>query len=182
MLFALIVALVVAERVRALYGTALVSDDALRWLLRELETRKIEHPRAWAEQRSHTYVGRVLRAAFDDTDSETEVNECLLDLRDEAGARLRMLRVCATLASTLGLLGGIIVLARSNAFGGGLSALILGAKQRAAMPEAIATMAIGVATSAFCFQALALLRPAAQKALMQAQQIARLAAATARLR
>lgn len=182
MLFALAVALLIAERVRALYGAALVSDEALRWLIRQLETGDTDHPRAWAEQRSATFVGRVLRAAYGDADTEAQVNECLLDLRDEAGARLRILRVCATLASTLGLLGGIIVLAGGSASGGGLSALILGATQRAAMPEAIATMAIGVATSAFCFQALALLRPAAQKALMQAQQIARLAAATARLR
>jgi hypothetical protein len=41
------------------------------------------------------------------------------------------------------------------------------------MNEALATMAIGVATSALCFQAVALLRPAAQRAMLQVRQLER---------
>jgi hypothetical protein len=84
-----------------------------------------------------------------------------------------LLRVSATLASTTGLLGGILALARGSASSAGLWALSAGGAERHNLDEAIATMAIGVALSALCFQALALLRPAAQRLVTQTAHLAR---------
>lgn len=170
--YALFVMLVIAERVRALYFGAATSDATVTWIVRSLEKGETALPLAWAMRRPEAHVARVLAAA-PSAGGEGEVGECLIDLQAEAIARLRLIRVCATLASTLGLLGGILVLARGQGANAGLAALKAGAAERSALDEAIATMAIGVATSAICFQALALLRPAAQKLLLQAKQIAR---------
>jgi len=175
MAFALFVAVVIAERLRALYLRVATSEDAMEWLTRSLKQGVVDAPLAWARRRPESYVARVLEAAFGEDGSQGEMAECLIDVRAEGSARLRMLRVCATLASTLGLLGGILVLA-GGPRRAGLEALKAGGAERAALSEAIATMALGVATSALCFQALALLRPAAQKAISQAQHIARIAA------
>jgi hypothetical protein len=180
--FALLLAIVIAERVRALCVRGATSDEAMRWLLRSLDEGELDRPLAWARARPDSHVARVLAAALSAQPSELEVQECLADVREEASARLRMLRVCATLSSTTGLLGGILALSRNGPEGAGLEALKAGGAERASMAEAIATMAIGVATSALCFQALAVLRPAAQKAVSQAQQAARAAAAVARQR
>jgi len=162
---------VIGERVRVLYLKAATSDEAVRWLLRALDDGEREPARAWARALPSTHVARVLRASIEDDDAR-DLRETLLDLRAEAGARLRLLRVSATLASTLGLLGGILALA-GGAKRAGLDALRAGGAERTTMAEALATMAIGVATSALCFQALALLRPAAQKLIVQSEQIAR---------
>lgn len=196
MAFALFVALAVAERVRFLYARAATSDVALAWLTQRLEAGDHDAALAWAAERPDSHVARVLIAALasandsvagslaDPADREAvaraererllardaETRECLLDLREEASARLRMLRVCATLASTIGLLGGILALASAGGTHVGSAGL-----SRHGLADAIATMAIGVATSALCFQALALLRPAAQRLVTQATQVARTA-------
>lgn len=169
--FALVVAGLIAERVRALCLYGAMSDEALRWVLRALERRDLEALRDWTRARPASYVARVLHAALETRDDDS-VGEVVADLQEEASARLRVLRVSATLASTMGLLGGILVLAR-GAEQSGLLALRAGGGERGAMTEAIATMAIGVATSALCFQSLALLRPAAQRLLAQTRQVVR---------
>lgn len=170
--YALFVLALIAERVRTLCFVAATSDGAVKWIVRSLEQGDTTLPLSWARRRPASHVARLLAAAPTD-DGEGEVGECLIDLQAEAIARLRLIRVCATLASTLGLLGGILVLARGHGVDAGLAALKAGAAERSALDEAIATMAVGVATSAICFQALALLRPAAQKLLLQARQVAR---------
>lgn len=174
--FALLVAGLIAERVRVLCLYGAMSDEALRWLLRALERSDLDAVRGFTRARPTSYVARVLQAALETRDAgsvnDDRVGEVVADLQEEASARLRVLRVSATLASTMGLLGGILVLAR-GAEQAGLLALRRGGAERGAMAEAIATMAIGVATSALCFQALALLRPAAQRLLTQTRQVVR---------
>lgn len=166
--FAVFMVLVIAGRVRVLCLRAATSEAAYRWLTRTLEAGDVERARVWARARPEAFVARMIAAADDE-----ERRDLSFELRDRASAHLRLLRVSATLASTLGLLGGILALARADT---GLSALRAGGAQREALTEAIITMAIGVATSALCFQALALLRPAARKLLEQTRQIARLLA------
>lgn len=169
---ALIVVAIIAERVRLLHLDAATSDEAVRWILRTIEQGEQRLLASWAEASPCSHVGRVLQAGLGAEANNGELRETLLDLREEASARLRLLRVAATLASTVGLLGGILALAGGTERAG-LSALKAGGAERATFAEAIATMAIGVATSALCFQAIASLRPAAQKLIAQAEQVAR---------
>ncbi len=219
--FALFVAGVIAERVRALYFRDATSEEGLRWILRALEQGDRVGPRAWARARPRAHCGRVLACALEGEAAsasalhdehvtsvarsseraltaegadlpgalanadvlatgavlmrvgEQDLRELLADLREEAIARLRFLRVAATLASTTGLLGGILRLARGPSIITGLAALKAGEPERLMVMEAIATMAIGVALSALCFQALALLRPAAQQLISQTLRVAR---------
>jgi hypothetical protein len=170
--FAAFVIAVISERVRALHSASATSDDAARWLSRSFEAGAHHRIRNWVHARPSTQLSRIAELALDDP---AEMRELLADLRDESLARLGLLRASATLASTLGLLGGILTLARGTSHNAGLLALQAGAVERLTMDEAITTMAIGVGTSALCFQALALLRPAAEKHLAQARQLARAA-------
>jgi hypothetical protein len=165
--FALLISLVIMERVRALYWHLATSEESLRWLLRQLRESKRPLVQAWSRERPESQAARLIQAAEDDPDTR----ELLLELRDEASSRLRLLRVAATLASTMGLLGGILTLTHVTMPDAGLLALQAGAVERLVMQQAVATMAIGVGTSAVCFQALALLRPAAQRLIIQAQQL-----------
>jgi len=183
--FALIVGLLVAERVRALYLRAASSDEAQRWLVAALEAGELDGPRRWVETRPEAHSARVLHAVLDRAegvdavDGKDDLGEVLVDLRADTLARLKLLRVSATLASTLGLLGGILTLARGSADRRDLLALSAGAAQRATLDEAITSMAIGVATSAFCFQAVSLLRRRAQRQLVETARLARVAEALA---
>ncbi len=146
----------VVERMRTLFWVHAISDDALKRMLRE-------------PQLAHARDESVLAQAL----LSDEPMEMLADARDIASARLRILRVCATLASTMGLLGGILLLAGAPIPSQGLLELAAGGAARARVSGAITTMAIGVGSSAFCFQALSLLRTAAQRLLAQAEKIAR---------
>lgn len=158
--FALFVVGLVAERMRTLYWRQAISEQAFKQLLSDASLRA-----RWASERGESALARALVA--------DDAREGVADVREIASARLRLLRVCATLASTLGLLGGILLLAGAPMPGQGLLALQAGAVARARMDGAITTMAIGLGSSAFCFQALSVLRRAAQKQLHQAEQIAR---------
>jgi hypothetical protein len=148
----------VAERFRALYWQHAISDEGLKAMLAEPTL---------AGARPESVLAQALLAHGED------IPEALADAREIATTRMRLLRVCATLASTLGLLGGILMLAGAELPSQGLLALEAGAVERARMGTAIATMAIGVGSSAFCFQAVTLLRAAAQRLLTQADRIAR---------
>ncbi|MDB4987963.1 MAG: hypothetical protein JWN04_3141 [Myxococcaceae bacterium] len=169
--FVFAVLCVIAERVHALHWQLATTDETVRWLVRELSRAQPELPRAWARARPATQAARLIAEGIDKKE-QGDLRELLLDLRDEATARLSLVRVAATLGSTLGLLGGILVLTGVMVPHAGLLALQAGAVERLSMTQAVATMAIGVATSALCFQALALLRPAAQRLVAQAQQLA----------
>jgi hypothetical protein len=163
---------VTAERIAVLHLRAATSDEAVRWLVRMLQSGSRDAPQQWARARPAAQLARIIEASRL-PNAELELRELMAELRDESLARLGGLRTSATLASTLGLLGGIVTLARGAPESAGLDALRAGALERLAMHEAIATMAIGVATSAFCFQALSLLRVAAEKRIAQARQLAR---------
>lgn len=160
--FLLLVVGLVAERIHALCWRDAIADDLFKRLLRS----DAAACRKFARVRAETRWADVFAA-------EEDPRETLADVRENALARLRLLRVCATMASTLGLLGGILLLAGASLPDQGLLALQAGAVARARMDGAITTMAIGIGSSAFCFQALALLRRAAQRQLTQAEQLAR---------
>lgn len=173
----LFLSVVISRRVHALHYRDATSEDAFRWLLRTLERGEREPVRAWARERPRAQLARMIELAFTSSQPAAELRELVSELRDESTASLRTLRVAATLVSTLGLMGGILTLALGSSRHAGLMALQAGRVERMTMNEALATMAIGVATSALCFQALAVLRPAAQRAMLQVRQLERLLAA-----
>jgi hypothetical protein len=154
--FALAIAALAAERMRALCWTHAISEPAFKRMLSDPEV---------AQVRSESVLAQALIA--------NDPAEAIADAREIASTRLRLIRVSATMASTLGLLGGILMLAGAPLPNQGLLALAAGAVERARMSTAIATMAIGVGSSAFCFQALSILRRAAQTLLAQADRVAR---------
>jgi hypothetical protein len=163
--FVALVLVLVMERMRALYWRDAISDQLFKELSRGAGRDVLAQK--FARVRSASPWAPV----FSDHD---DTREALADVRENAVAQLRLLRVCATMASTLGLLGGILLLAGASLPGEGLLALQAGAVARARMEGAITTMAIGVGSSAFCFQALTLLRRAATRQLTQADQLARI--------
>jgi hypothetical protein len=174
----LFLSVVIGRRVHALYYRVATSEETFRWLLRTLERGDREPARAWARARPGAQLARMIELAFTSSQPAAELRELVVELRDESTASLRMLRVAATLVSTLGLMGGILTLALGSSRHAGLMALQAGRVERMTMNEALATMAIGVATSALCFQALVVLKPAAQRAMLQVRQLERLLAAT----
>ncbi|MET0287620.1 MAG: hypothetical protein ABW352_24245 [Polyangiales bacterium] len=147
-----------AERFHALSWRHAISDEAFKQMLADRELARV---------RPESVLAQGLLAHGED------IPEAIADAREIATTRMRLLRVCATLASTLGLLGGILMLAGAELPSQGLLALEAGAIERARMGTAIATMAIGVGSSAFCFQAVTILRTAGQRLLTQADRVAR---------
>lgn len=171
--FAAFIALVIAERVRYLVYRAPASEQAARWLLQAIKSGDRAALAHWSRARPESHAAQLIAPLLSDRGSRDEADEVASELYEAASARLMLLRVSATLASTTGLLGGILALARGSASSAGLWALSAGGAERHNLDEAIATMAIGVALSALCFQALGLLRPAAQRLVMQTAQLAR---------
>ncbi|HEX5659875.1 MAG TPA: hypothetical protein VFX59_21920 [Polyangiales bacterium] len=145
-----------AERLRTLCWVHAISEPAYK---RMLADRQLAH------ERDESVLAEILIG--------DDAQEAIADAREIASTRMRLLRVCATLASTLGLLGGILMLAGAELPPQGLAALQAGNLERARMSTAITTMAIGVGSSAFCFQALSILRTAARTLLTQADRAAR---------
>jgi hypothetical protein len=172
--FALFVVALVAERVHALCWRAPIGDALARWLVDALLADDLDRVRRFCAARPESHAARIAaHRLHEGGEGADALNELLSDLLEEAGARLLALRVSATLASTTGLLGGILALARSDGQGAGLLALKAGAGARHNLSQAIVTMGIGVAVSAVCFQALALLRPAAKRLVTQDATLAR---------
>ena len=174
---ALFLSVLICRRVQALHYRDATSEEAFRWLLRTLESGEREPVLAWARARPHAQLARMIELAFSSSQPAAELRELVIELRDQSMASLRTLRVAATLVSTLGLMGGILTLALGSSRHAGLMALQAGRVEHMTMNEALATMAIGVATSALCFQAVGLLRPAARRAMFQVRQLERLLAA-----
>ena len=172
--FALCVVLLIVERVHVLCWRAPISDALVRWLVDALVARDRDAVRGFCAARPSSHAARLAAHILrDDAPTDEVIGELLTDLYEEASARLLALRVSATLASTTGLLGGILALTGGAGEGAGLLALQAGAAARHGLSQAIVTMAIGVALSAVCFQALGLLRRAAQRLVAQDATLAR---------
>lgn len=176
LLFALFVLGVVSERAWFLLRRAPVSDRALRWLTDRIRARDQASAIAWASQVPHAFVSQVIRghAGLDQDAWPTTPELARIELSHAASARLGVLRGCATLASALGLLGGILAIRRGFSGGSGLLALQAGLAEQVALAEALEMMALGVGTSAVCFHALGVFRGAARAAVAQATHIAHL--------
>jgi hypothetical protein len=179
---------VIADRVYSLMFVAPLSRRGVEFVLRALERAEFEPLRAFARASSRAHISRMLVAALepasDGERQEDVLTELSFELSGEAAARLRALRVGATIASTLGLLIGIIRLRGGFTKPPGLLALEAGLSERLAVSEALFSMALGVGTSAVCFYALSLLQEAARSLIAQRGRVenallARLPAAAA---
>jgi len=166
---------VIAERARYLLFRAKLSEEGWAFVDRSLRAGEIVQLRAFARAQPEAHVSAVLRAAFDpEPERDEELAELVSGLREQSAAGLRLLRVGATIASSLGLLVGILCIQRGFGEPAGLLALEAGLPEKLAMSQALFAMAIGVATSAVCFYALSLLRPAAQALIAQSARAAHL--------
>ncbi len=163
---------VAIERGRALLFVAPVSRRFMDALSDALEARAVTCALALSNADPKRWVNRIvltwLHAEASDRDERMEME--LGDLRMEAGARLTLLRVSATISSTLGLLGGILAIQRGFS-GKGLLSLSAGLAQQVALNQALSHMAVGMGTAAFCFAAFNLFRTAARDALTQTKHI-----------
>jgi hypothetical protein len=167
---------VIAERARYLLFRAKLSEEGWAFVEGSMQARELAQLRAFARAQPEAHVSAVLRAAFEpDPEGDQDLAELVSWLREQSAARLRVVRVGATIASSLGLLVAIVCIQRGFGEPAGLLALEAGLPQKLAMSQALFAMGIGVATSAVCFYALALLRPAAQALIAQSARAAYLA-------
>jgi hypothetical protein len=170
-----VLASVIVERARYLLVRAKLSEAGWTFVEESLRRGQLTELRAWARALPETHVGSLLQAVLEPTsDRDEELPELLSWLRERSAARLRLLRVGATIASSLGLMVGILSIQRGYGEPAGLLALEAGLPQKLAMSQALFSMGIGVATSAVCFYALGLFRPAAQALIAQSARAAHL--------
>jgi hypothetical protein len=167
---------VIAERARYLMQRAILSPEGFAFVSDGLQQGQLAQLRAFARALPAVHVARLLRAALERAPEEPdeELEELLSRLRERALARLRLVRVGATLASSLGLMVGILCIQRGYSEPAGLLALEAGLPQKLAMSQALFAMGVGVATSGVCFYALSLFRPAAQALITQSARAAHL--------
>jgi hypothetical protein len=167
-------AAVIVERVRYLLVVAPLSPEGMKFVVAALEAGRSEQVRVWAEEAARTHVGQVLQAGLGagGSEQEDELSDVLFELQARCLARLRALRVGATVASTLGLLTGILRIRGGLGESAGLLALEAGLAEKVALGQALGSMAVGVATSAVCFYALGVLREAAKGLLAQGTKVA----------
>lgn len=175
---ALAVVGVAFERLYRVGVIAPVSTKLLSELERSLREGDVERVRRLSEALPARWTSRVVSNALAREPEEPEL--MLIDLFEEAGSRLGLLRLSATLASTFGLLGGILTIRAGFGADVGLLALQAGLAERTALGRALMTMAIGVGTAAFAFAAHAAIRRASTRAYVQAQRIDRAVAVIAR--
>jgi hypothetical protein len=167
---------VIGERAAYLWYVAPASAPALRWLGQCVEEGRVERVLFWARKRPGTHVAQILLAQLEpQPDGEHDLPELLSELTERAVIRLRLLRVGATVASTSGLLVGIVRISGGYAAPSGLLALEAGLTERLTMSSALFSMAVGVGTSAVCFYATSLFRRAAQQLVAQSVRAAQLA-------
>jgi len=168
-----VVTAAVIERCQVLLFVAPVSPAFLASLSESVARADHASALRLAHEAPQRWVSRVVidTSHADAADRREQAGSTLSDLRVEADMRLGLIRVSATLGSTLGLLSGILAIQRGFS-GHGLLALSAGLAQQVAMSEALTHMAIGIGTAAFSFAAFALLRRSAGLAMAQAAQIA----------
>ena len=172
--WALVVLAMVAERAHALFVRYAVSDAALLFVTRSLRAGDLEAARAWAAERPRTLLAALLAPVDAADEAEADAPALLTELSYRTHERLLVLRVAATLSSTLGLLGGVVAIARGMGGAPGLLGLQAGLAERVAMQEALFSMALGVGTAAVCFHALSRFRARARELVTQLRSVAHL--------
>lgn len=164
---------VVIERCRVLLFVAPASRSFVDALSQSLDSGDPSRADKLSHANPVCWVSRLVLASNDGEPSDCveRVETTLVDLRLEAGTRLSLLRVSATISSTLGLIGAILAIQRGFS-GKGLLSLSAGLAQQVALNQALTHMAVGMGTAAFCFAAFGLFRGAARDLMAQVAHIA----------
>ena len=171
--WAVAVLALIAERAHALFVRYAVSEAGFLFVTRSLRDGDLEGVRAWAHARSRTLLAALL-VPSDASDDPGDPASVLTELSHRTHERLLALRVAATLSSTLGLLGGVLAIARGVGGKPGLLGLQAGLAERLAMQDALLSMALGVGTAAVCFHALSRFRARARELVTQLRGAAHL--------
>jgi biopolymer transport protein ExbB/TolQ len=172
--WAIVVLAMVAERAYALFLRYPVSEAGLLFVTRRLREGDLGAVSAFLAARPRTLLAQLLAQPTADDEDAPDDPTRLTELSHKPLERLLALRVAATLSSTLGLLGGVVSIARGMGGGSGLVALEEGLAQRVAMHEALSSMALGVGTAAVCFYAVSRLRRRATELVTQLRSVAHL--------
>lgn len=191
----------IVERARYLFWLAPLSGEGLKHVLRAIEQGAWGDVEVWAREVPGSHVGQILRVVRGTSgergaesasgeqgassasgehraesvsgavEREEALAELLFDLQARALARLRLLRVGATIASTVGLMIGILRIRGGVGAPAGLLALEAGLPEKIALGQALFSMGVGVATSAVCFYAVGVLRDGAREVLVQGTKV-----------
>lgn len=145
---ALGVLVLVGRRVHEVFFGAARFDKRLGdAILAHLREGELESARALAEGGGPMWDARISRAALDAHDQGIDVgamvDEVMTDLRFQASAGLRSLRVLASIASASGLMGACVEYVWLMNGDHGLSGLMAGRPQEMATARAILAVAIG---------------------------------------
>jgi hypothetical protein len=145
-----------------LFDAPLDARTFSRALDRALDAGDLDAARALARAGGDAWLARISRAALDAWPEPRAVSasldEALAELRGEADAGLRPLRMVASLASTLGMLAAILALNHVGVPSGGLLALQAGLVQSLVVAQAVASVAMGGCTAMVVLMARALIR------------------------
>jgi hypothetical protein len=172
LIWAVLVVALVVERAVALFLRLPTSSEGAKFVTVALQRAELAQLRAWSQQRPHTLLAQLLASESDPDDNDPAL--LWADLATRPFERLLWLRVSATVSSTLGLLGGVVAIARGMGQKTGLVALQAGLGERLAMRDAMFSMALGLGTAAVCFYSLGRLRRAAGAIVAQGRSIAHL--------
>lgn len=164
---------VVIRRCRVLLFEAPASRAFVDALSQSIDERRDVYTLHLARAYSRGWVSRLVLEASEGepADRLERIDMLLADLRMEASSKLTLLRVSATISSTVGLMSGILAI-QYGFSGKGLLSLSAGLAQQVALNRALSHMAVGMGTAAFCFAAFGLLRVAARDVLAQVAHIA----------
>lgn len=165
---ALLLGLIV-ERARALLLRDRLATDAF------LRAALAAPPRARAElalRAEPALVARIVSAGADAEDRDVAIEEALVDARREATARIGLLRIGATLSSTLGLIGAALEARWAQVGEHGLWALEAGRVEAIAMERSALCIALGIAGSSLALGAFVQLRAASVALLRDVRRAA----------
>lgn len=173
---AAVAAALIVARLRALFFVAPLPVRPLRRML-ESRVRRGDLTRALAlaEHARPAWIAEaaaaVLRARVRGKDPLSAVEPMLLDLHYEAGRGLWAIRVLATIASAMGLLGALAALMNLLYGDHGLTGLVRGLPERLAFERALLSMLIGMSTAGVCLYAWRLLRRRARRLLDDVREV-----------
>jgi hypothetical protein len=169
--FALGLAAIVAERVRALAWRGPVDSgaviDALRVASSEDVVRRL--PGTFAAD----LLEAVARERSADDSPSRAIDAALLDVRFAIGDRLRLVRGLSSLASAGGLLVAVAWGLWARYGDHGVLGLAAGGPERLAMMEGVRAVGVGLATAFFGLTSLAVLRREARARWAEVREIAR---------
>lgn len=169
-------AALIVGRLRVLYFVAPLPARPLRRRLEaHLRRGDVQGALALAERARPAWVGMaaadILHALARGEDPLPVAETTLLDWHAEAGRGLWAIRVLATVASALGLLGALWALIGFLYGNHGVAGLMEGLPERLAFEQALLSMLIGMCTAGVCLYAWRLLGRRARRLVKDVSEV-----------